>query len=98
MRQAWLRVVGVVAVLCVLSGAGTAARGQYSRRTPIVEAVQKTRASIVSVRVERKGSWGRKESGGTGVIVDERGFVVTNHHVVVSADRVVVRLADGTEL
>jgi serine protease Do len=63
-----------------------------------VEAVQKTRASIVSVKAEKKGSWGRKETGGTGVIVDERGFVVTNHHVVASADRVLVHLADGSEL
>jgi serine protease Do len=97
MRRAWLRVVAVVVVLG-LGGAGTEARGQYSRRTPIVEAVQKTRAGIVAVKAEKKGSWGRKESGGTGVIVDERGFVVTNHHVVASADGILVRLADGSEL
>jgi serine protease Do len=99
MRREWLRVVGVVAALCVVcGGAGTEARGQYSRRTPIVEAVQKTRAGIVAVKAERKSSWGRKETGGTGVIVDERGYVVTNHHVVASADRVTVHLADGAEL
>ncbi len=98
MRRACLRVLGVVAVVSVCCGAGTEARGQYSRRTPIVEAVQKTRASIVSVKAEKKGSWGRKETGGTGVIVDERGFVVTNSHVVASADRVTVHLADGSEL
>jgi serine protease Do len=99
MRREWLRVIGVVAVLGVVcGGAGTEARGQYSRRTPIVEAVQKTRAGIVSVKAEKKGSWGRKETGGTGVIVDERGYVVTNHHVVASADRVTVHLADGSEL
>ncbi len=98
MRRAWLRVVGIVAVVFLCCGAGTEARGQYSRRTPIVEAVQKTRASIVAVKAEKKGSWGRKETGGTGVIVDERGFVVTNSHVVASADRVTVHLADGSEL
>jgi serine protease Do len=99
MRRTWLRVLGVVVVSCVIcGGAGTEAYGQYSRRTPIVEAVQKTRASIVSVKAEKKGSWGRKETGGTGVIVDERGFVVTNHHVVAAADRVLVHLADGSEL
>jgi serine protease Do len=32
------------------------------------------------------------------VIVDERGYVVTNRHVVSSADRVLVHLADGSEL
>jgi serine protease Do len=34
---------------------------------------------------------------GTGVIVDERGYVVTNRHVVTGADRLTVHLADGTE-
>jgi len=99
MRREWLRVVGIVAVCCVVcGGAGTEAQGQYVRRTPIVEAVQKTRASIVSVKAEKKGTWGRKETGGTGVIVDERGYVATNSHVVASADRVTVHLADGSEL
>ncbi len=98
MRRAWLRVLGIVAVVSLCGGAGTEAFGQYSRRTPIVEAVQKTRASIVAIKAEKKGSWGRKETGGTGVIVDERGFVVTNNHVVASADHVTVHLADGSEL
>jgi serine protease Do len=99
MRRAWLRVVEIVVVCSVIcGGAGTEARGQYSRRTPIVEAVQKTRDSIVAVKAEKKGSWGRKETGGTGVIVDERGYVVTNSHVVASADRILVSLADGSEV
>lgn len=98
MCRAWLRVIGVVAVLCFCGGAGTEARGQYSRRTPIVEAVQKTRDSIVAVKAEKKANWGRKETGGTGVIVDERGYVVTNHHVAGSADRLTVQLADGSEV
>ncbi len=98
MRKACPRVIMSLAILSLLGGAGAEAKGQYSRRNAIVEAVQKTRASIVSVKVEKKGSWGRKEIGGTGVIVDERGFVVTNRHVIASADRVTVHLYDGTEL
>src|SRR5262249_4529835 len=70
----------------------------HSRRTPIVEAVQKTRNGIVTLKVERRGSWGRKEVVGTGVIVDERGYVVTNPHVVVSAERLTVHLAHRPEL
>jgi serine protease Do len=99
MRTRWLRAALFAAVVgLVVGGAGTEARGQYSRRTPIVEAVEKTRGAIVSVKVERKGTWARKEVGGTGVIVDERGYVVTNRHVIASADRVTVRLADGTDV
>ena len=59
---------------------------------------QKTRDSIVTIKVEKQGNWGRKDVVGTGVIVDERGYVVTNRHVVAGADRVTVELADGTEV
>jgi serine protease Do len=82
----------------VIGGARTEARAQYSRRTPIVDAVQKTRDSIVIIKVEKKTSSGRKETVGSGVIVDERGYVVTNEHVVANADHIQVILADGTEL
>jgi S1-C subfamily serine protease len=83
--------------LClVASGAGTEARAQYSRRTPIVEAVQKTRESIVTVKVAKRGRG--KETIGTGVIVDERGFIITNRHVIHQGERVVVRLADGSDV
>jgi serine protease Do len=77
----------------VLSGAGTEARAEsISRVTPIVEAVRKTRDSIITVRVERRGSWGKKDIVGTGVIVDERGYAITNRHVVKGAERVVALL------
>jgi len=35
---------------------------------------------------------------GSGVIVDGRGYILTNHHVVASADKLTVRLLDGREL
>jgi serine protease Do len=76
-----------------------AARGQaVSRVTPIVEAVRKTRDGIISIKVERQGNWGKKEIVGTGVIVDERGYAVTNRHVVKGAERVSVVLSDRTEI
>jgi serine protease Do len=39
-----------------------------------------------------------KGMAGTGVIVDERGYIVTNRHVVAGATQVLVRLADDREL
>jgi serine protease Do len=101
MRTPGLRaaVCWIVAVV-VIGGAGTEAKGQYSRKTPIVEAVQKTRHSIVTIKVEKKKeAWSKsKDAVGTGVIVDERGYIVTNRHVIVSAKKITVRLLDGSDL
>jgi serine protease Do len=85
----------LVVALLVVSGAGTEARAQHSRKTPIVKAVAKTRASIVTISVPRPG---HKDAVGTGIVVDERGYIITNRHVVGGARKVQVRLADGTEL
>jgi serine protease Do len=88
----------LVALAVSLGGAGAQAWGQYVRRTPIVEAVQKTRKGIVTLRVQKGEGSERKDVVGTGVIVDERGYVVTNFHVVAGARRVQVHLHDGTVL
>jgi serine protease DegQ len=40
----------------------------------------------------------RASSLGSGVIVSPRGYIVTNHHVVESADEIEVALADGKKL
>jgi len=77
------------------SGAGSEKAAPYSRRNPIVEAVQKTKPSIVTVKVPRPG--GGKDLIGTGVIVDERGYVITNRHVVGANRQVKVCLHDGSE-
>jgi serine protease Do len=100
MRRVHPRVALLGALLTVLGGgAGTEARAQYPRRTPIVEAVQKTRSSIVAIKAEKKGSRGSNEKiVGTGVIVDPRGYVITNCHVVAATVRVSVCLADGAEM
>lgn len=37
------------------------------------------------------------EGAGSGVIISEDGYVVTNNHVVDSAEQIIVRLTDGTE-
>src|SRR5262249_43958546 len=87
----WLGVL-----LIGLLRAGTQVNAQHPRKTPIVEAVQKTRHGIVTLKVRRPA--GRKDVVGTGVIVDERGYIVTNGHVIVGAESIAVRLADETEL
>jgi serine protease Do len=86
-----------VAVLLgvLLAGIGAEpAHARYTRKSPIVEAVKKTRDSIVTLKVEKSG--GGREVVGTGVVIDERGVVVTNRHVVAGAETITARLADGT--
>ena len=61
----------------------------------VVEVVEKTQPSIAMIRVPGpKGN----DLVGTGVIVDERGYIVTNRHVVGANRHVEVRLHDGTRL
>jgi Do/DeqQ family serine protease len=47
---------------------------------------------------EREKEYRHKQrSGGSGVIVDKEGYILTNNHVVEGADKVKVRLNDGRE-
>jgi serine protease Do len=70
----------------------------YERETALVRAVEKVMPSVVSIRIERSSSWGKKDGIGTGIIVDERGYAVTNAHVVAGAARVVVAMQDKNEV
>jgi len=66
----------------------------FARRNPVVEAVQKTKAGIVAIRVPRPGE---RDSIGSGLIVDEGGLIVTNRHVTGGKKYLKVRLCDGTD-
>ena len=82
-------------VLLATPGAATE-KSPYPRQNPITDAVKKTKDSVVTIKVPRPN--GSKDTVGTGVIIDERGFIVTNRHVVGASRQVRVRLNDGTEL
>jgi serine protease Do len=67
------------------------------RKNAIVAAVAKTKDSIVTIKTVKAS--GAKEVVGTGVIVDERGLIITNKHVVGSGKTtIIVCLAGGAEL
>ncbi len=36
-----------------------------------------------------------RRGAGTGFLIDSTGYILTNHHVIVDADRIMVRLTDG---
>ncbi len=86
-----------ILVLCAPPGAADDKNAAaYSRRSPIVEAVDKTKESIVTIKVARANTG--KDTVGTGVIIDERGYVLTNRHVVGTSAQVRVKLFSGKEL
>jgi serine protease Do len=71
----------------------TSLLGDYSRVTPLVEAIRKVEPSVIGIM----GPKGDKVKG-TGIIIDKRGVIVTNHHVVGKAKEVIVLLRDGTKV
>ena len=84
-----------------------------SRRTALVTAAERASSAVVSINAAaRREARGRSpwdfffvpersrlvEGYGTGFVVRPNGIIVTNQHVVANAERVVVTLADGTDL
>ena len=76
------------------------------RETPLVRAVQTSRKSVVNIHTEKKAAEdkearffspkSRKVTGmGTGVVIDERGYIVTNYHVIQDVDVITVTLDGG---
>src|SRR5262245_16249392 len=89
----------LLALPVALAGFTGAAEAQYVRKTALVEAVSKTRDSVITLKVSRDdGLGGKREIVGTAVLVDERGFAVTNYHVVKDAVRIMAALGDKTGL
>jgi serine protease Do len=74
------------------------------RRTAIVQAIEATRESVVNIHGQKlvvgtdddaSADLRRVNGMGTGVIIDGRGYVVTNYHVVEGVRRIEVTLASG---
>src|SRR5262249_49477663 len=65
-----------------------------SRLNPTVKAVQKVKPSVVTIKTPAASG---KDTTGSGVIIDERGFIITNRHIIGAAKKVKVRLLDQSE-
>jgi serine protease Do len=97
----------LTALLCCLLLSSGAAASEL-RQSPIVKAVQRVRAAVVNIRGEKtvnvatpagqstSTESSRRVNGmGTGVLIDQRGYVITNYHVIDGVRDIMVTTADG---
>jgi len=75
---------------------------QYSSISEIAKNVSPSVVCITNIGTNnsfgRRGSQDVEQGTGSGVIISKEGYIVTNNHVVSSANKLVVSLADGREL
>jgi len=102
MRCPWVALPFVAVMLS--AAVAPPANGGETRRTAIVQAIEKARDSVVNIHGQKLiantddeagGELRRVNGMGTGVIIDPRGYIVTNYHVVEGVKRIEVTLASG---
>ncbi len=95
-----ISLVNVLLVVACCCGLATAS-GSELRRSAIVEAIASQRDAVVNIHGQKllpasEGEESKRVNGmGTGAIIDSRGYVVTNYHVVEGVERIEVTLASG---
>ena len=104
-QSSLFRFAAICTSALILAIGSLSSSASESRETPVVLAVKRARTSIVNIHghksVTRENGRGfgegpRRVNGmGTGVIIDERGYIVTNHHVVDGVRRIQVTMFDG---
>ena len=104
----WVRMLSsglLASTLCLAYTSASALADPTHRSTPIVQAIKKAEPAVVNIQgnktLTNTGSNGvatRQEVNGmgTGVIIDRRGLIITNYHVVDAVEKIEVTLADGT--
>ena len=108
---AWRRAGLMTLILGLLLAPTPQGHAANARRTQVVEAVERVRAAVVNIHSERtvRGpateelfalapSQNRINGMGTGILIDPRGYIVTNQHVVEDVNVIRVRLSDGSHL
>lgn len=101
------RVLGLLVLVAAAIVPLTANADLQSRETPLVRAIRRVRPSVVNIHSQKlvtqtgntfpnAGPAQSRLSGmGTGVIIDERGYFLTNYHVVENVTQIRATLVDG---
>jgi S1-C subfamily serine protease len=96
----------------LLAAAGAAALPLPTRRTEIVDVVEKASPAVVNIAAQQTVRRNRStfdefffgldsrpaKSLGSGVIIDPKGIIVTNDHVISGASKIIATTKDGKEL
>jgi serine protease Do len=91
--------VALVCAVALLASVEVQAANPYSRRNAITEAVAKTKMGVITLDVTKVDNYGGKRAvAGSGFVVDENGYALTNYHVIADASRIVVTLGDKTKV
>lgn len=95
----------MLCMLCMLSVGlamcPSSSRASELRRSAIVDAIASQRDAVVNIHGQKvitaaEGDEPKRVNGmGTGAVIDARGYVVTNYHVVEGVERIEVTLASG---
>lgn len=94
----------VILALVSLLSAVPIAQASSLRKSAIVHAIAKAKPSVVNIHGHKlvasttAGYASKKKVNGmgTGVVIDPRGYILTNHHVVQGVNQINVTLHDGT--
>lgn len=86
----------IALVVALNAGLHRISEASEARVTPMVSAVKRAAPSVVNIHSEKLR--GGKISGmGSGIIIDERGYIVTNQHVIADVDTLRVTLMNGNQ-
>ena len=98
--------IGLSACLLGQGWAVNSASASSLRETPLVKAVQRAQRAVVNIHTEKTADesssvFGTTKRGkingmGTGIVIDERGYAVTNNHVIAGVESLEVSLVDGS--
>ncbi len=88
----------LVLILAPWTSVWAQADDEIDRRSALVRVVERCRDGVVSIKMMRRGNYGLKQVVGCGVVVDARGYILTNHHVIASSEQFSVVLLDGNEM
>ena len=97
----------IAVCLSAIGSLPTVTRASTLRRSAIVQAVSNARPSVVNIHGRKTIPVEYEQSDvddsshqvngmGTGIVIDERGYIITNYHVVEGVSRIRVTMADET--